>query len=321
MRLSSPRSSLIRAQRGGFTIIELLVACAITALIAGLMLGLVGNVLGSWNRSQGILMTEIQANRALDQLALDLQGALYRDDGKTWLAASVQADSSVSDAWVAGRKPVAPSLDPAAASLVNARFGVAGVWLRFFTTRQGADARTSDPPAPIAVGYQIIRRAPAPEGQQYHYLFYRGEATPSATFAAGYDLRAASYTVGSSIDGAPGTVVSPDISRVLAENVIDFGVRLYVFAPNSTTGGPELTCIFPLNATDSEYRAASLSTSGNLSGRFPAVADVMLRVLTEEGVRQIAALEDSRITGDWWTIANANSKVFTRRILLNGSPL
>ena len=54
---------------------------------------------------------------------------------------------------------------------------------------------------------------------------------------------------------------------------------------------------------------------------FPDVTEVMLRVLTPQGAEQIALLEDGKITGDWWTIATANSRVFTRRVVLNPSPL
>ena len=298
----------------GFTMVELLVALAITLVIAGLILGLTANSLGSWGRSQGTLAAESEAHAVLDRLAQDLQGALYRDDGGVWLVATVQADTGASGAWVGGTKPPATSFDPATPVLGEARFGVAGVWLRFFTTAQGADDRTGDPAAPVAVAYQIIRRSPTPSGDACHYLLYRSVVAPSATFAAGYDLSAPDYAAAPLTDGAAGSVRHPGGQQVIADNVIDFGVRLFGHASAAATAGSQLVQIFPVDATDLDYQARLPSTAGELRGRFPAVADLMLRVLTAEGARQIAALEAGLITGEWWTIAGAHSKVFTRRV-------
>ena len=314
LRVNAPPRPGIRQR--GFTMVELLVALAITLLIAGLILGLTANSLGSWGRSQGMLTAESEAHGVLDRLAQDLQGALYRDDGGVWFAVTVQADAGASGAWVAAAKPPASSLDPAAAVFGEARFGVAGVWLRFFTTAQGADFRTGDPAAPVAVSYQIIRRSPTPSGDAFHYLLYRSVVAPSATFAAGYDLSAPDYSTAPSTDVAAGCVQHPGGLQVIADNVIDFGVRLYGPGPRSASGGPQLMPIFPVDAANLDYQARLPSAAGGLRGRFPLVVDLMLRVLTPEGARQIAALESGQITGEWWTIAVGQSKVFTRRVTL-----
>ena len=129
---------------------------------AGVIVGLISTTLAHWNRTQGTLTTESQARLVLDRLEQDLQGAWYRDDGNVWLAATVQAESSASGIWVNGTKPVATSLNHAAANLADARFGLAGVWLRFFTTTQGANPAAGDAAAPVAVSYQLIRRVPSP---------------------------------------------------------------------------------------------------------------------------------------------------------------
>jgi hypothetical protein len=306
-----------REPQHSFTILELLVAAAITVLIAGLVLSLTSSALRNWSRSQGAFTADSQARLVLDRLAQDFRGVLCREDGKVWLAATVQSAVSVSGAWVNGTKPVTPSLNPAAANLVDARFGVAGIWLRFFTLAQGADSRTNDPAAPIAVSYQLIRRSPTPSGENCHYLLYRAAITPSETFAAGYDLSGSSYTTANDDDGAAGNVTRPGLRQVIADNVIDFGVHFFGYAPDLASGAPVLQRIFPVDGTDLDFRARSPSTAGEAGMRFPAVADVLVRVLTDEGARQIAALESGQITGDWWAIAEADSKVFTRRILIN----
>jgi len=297
----------------GFTLIELLVAAAITLLLAGMIVTLISDVLSKWNRAHGTLVADSQARQVLDQIEQDLQGALYRDDGNTWLAATVQADLGVSGAWVGGAKPVAASLDPAAADLAAARFGVAGVWLRFFTTEGNGDGSAPELAAPVAVSYQIIHRAPTPTGSEAHYLLYRSAVTPAATFVAGFDLGSASYNPGSDSSGTAISLVTPGVLQVMAEDVIDFGVRFHGYEADPVSGLVQLRRIFAMDDTDLEYRA---NASPGPRHQLPVAADVMLRVLTPEGARQIAALEAGRITGDWWQIANANSRVLTRHILL-----
>ncbi len=290
----------------GFTLLELLVATAITVLIAATAVGLSASALSRWNRTQGRLTSEAQAREVLDRLEQDLQGILYRDDGQAWLMATVQAETSASGVWVNGSKPITASLHHTADPLADSRFGLAGVWLRFFTISQGA---------PVAVSYQIIRRAVTPSSPSCQYLLYRSEVSPAATLAAGYNLTSSSYTTASATIGSPGNLVQPAHGQLLADNVIDFGVRFYSYLPESLAGALVLQPIFPRQTTDLEYSAQSLAAMD--SGHYPpAVADIFLRILTAEGARQITALESGRINGDWWSIAEANSRVFMRRIQL-----
>ena len=74
-------ASLRRA--AGFTLVEVLVAAGITALIAGFIAAIVASVSTSWSRSSTRLGTDAQARLILDQIQLDLQGAIFRDDGNT----------------------------------------------------------------------------------------------------------------------------------------------------------------------------------------------------------------------------------------------
>ena len=124
----------------------------------------------------------------------------------------------------------------------------------------------------------------------------------------------------------------------LADNVVDFGVRCYVRDSAQPTG---LRLIFP--AAESTGSPGALSAPALRAQRpantvpssigypnsilYPEVVDIMLRVLTDEGSRLIAAFEqaDSRIsppdnTGAsqfWWQLVTANSHVFTRRVIIN----
>lgn len=288
--------------RRAFTLVEVLVAAAITAVLAGLMLTLFGNVLRSWNRSHGTLTAEGQARVVLDQLTGDLQGALYRHDGNAWLAATVR------DSLAGAGKPAGLTLT--ASDWDDLHFGAGGVWLRFFTPKVGGS-----PAAPEAVGYVLgFGASTSVSGAESHYQLFRLAATPATTLQNGY-----------AIDGAPYAtqLATTDPAFVIADNVIDFGVKLYV--RDRTTGA--LTLIFPADPdgrpadTTAPYLARSPSSDATATDRFPEVADVMVRILTEDGAQQIRLLEAGTTTGDWWTIAQAHSRVFTRRVSLHPSPL
>lgn len=293
-----------------FTVLEMLLAAGITALLAGVMLAVVINTLNGWSRTQGALSTESQARLVLDQLALDLESALNRPDGGTWLALTVQNDNGASGQWVAAAANAKPtttdSLDPLAARLnppgqiVDARFGTAGVWLRLVAATPTTSASANEPNAPAAVAYQIVRsRVTTSTDAEAHYVLFRSEVKPSVTFAGGYDLASASLPYASSLR-------TPTLSQALADHVIDFGLWLYQRQGNGT-----LQRIFP---TDNSAGTVGFPSS---AGVFPDVADVMIRVLTPEGARKIQALETNAAGGVWWAIAEQNSKVFTRRITLH----
>lgn len=359
---SSPPATASRRRRA-FTLIEVLVASGVTVLLVGFIVVIVSNVSNFWTRSSGSLTAGSQARYALDQLTLDLQSALYRDDGGTWLAANIPLTTATSTLWDA-RNNTVPK--PAIAngslqatttgnlgdnSITSPRFGQAGVSLRFFTTKRGANTVAGTGPtatatgtvsAPVAVGWQIVRRAASVRvgNLDIRYLLHRAEARPTATAAgrpgtleAGFSLTAAAYTTNTGTNtggttGDPRSLQIPgsatNLDSVIAENVIDFGVRLYSRAANGA-----LTRIFPAGALDFTHAATEPPSSPTPGNRFPEVADVMIRVLTDEGARLIATFEAGRLTAPtgrsnaqyWWDLALANSKVYSRRIVLRAEPL
>ena len=327
-----------KSRASAFTIIELLVATAVTALLMSLIVTIIASVMKGWNDSSGKLTSSGQARLALDQLATDLQGAILRSDGNVWLAVTVLPNTTNSGKWKSPTNPKPSSgsktlyitaADNAPSStdvgkLEYARYGEAGAWLRFFTTKA---ATSTDASLPAAVGYQIVRReitggASAPS----RYMLFRGIVAPSATFTAGYNL---DPTTGAYISG--NEVVTPILDNVILENAVDFGVRLYVKESNT------LRLIFPAAAkaqnaaptagTLSATNTTHLSKSGTAvasdyyANSFPDVVDIMVRVLTDEGAKQLDLYENGSITGNWWDIVEANSTVYTRRIEINAKSL
>jgi prepilin-type N-terminal cleavage/methylation domain-containing protein len=325
--------------RSGFTLLELLVAATITAVLAGFIVLIVSNVAGVWTRTTNRLSADAQARYILDQLALDLSSAQFRDDGNVWFAANVNDNTSNSGLWQAaaanGKPSGTNSLQMTATNLSDARFGQSGVWLRFFTTRRGANDASSlvnsvnTASAPIAVGYQLVRRftaatATGTAGSSTAYLFHRVEVRPAASgtgsaarpgvLEAGYNITAAAYTTTSATNSNGGqagdtkalkviTTNARDFTSVIGANVIDFGVRCYVRDSTKPSG---LRLVFPAtdatgttisNASNarilSSLPSTTPATSANFNQVMPDVVDVMVRILTDDGARLITLFEQS----------------------------
>ncbi len=336
--------------KNGFTMIELMVASGITIFLVGLLVGMISAVTSGWQRVQGSLSTEAQARLILDQMAADLEGGVFKPDGSVWLAFSVvtaaPANTYLDDhGWQYTVRSALPShtvsIKPASSDpdtltldvpdISDARYGQAGGWLRFFTTYQDSNLAIDTLSAPTAVGYQIVRRNvsggissnPSTNPAEIRYQFFRSVVRTTAvgsapqqkgSFEVGFDLTAAEYNASVGSQSAPGSITKPYSAGLLANNVIDFGVRFYVVDAGN------LRLVFPADGSgrlashsvDPDH-FASTALAGD-PGRFPDVVEVMVRILTDDGARQIQNLEAGRTTGDWWAIAEANSRVFTRRI-------
>jgi hypothetical protein len=112
----------------------------------------------------------------------------------------------------------------------------------------------------------------------------------------------------------------PPLDTVLADHVVDFGVRFFRY------DSVELKPLFPATSSG-EWSNSELShlvrlgPLGSTETAKPDVVEVMVRVLTEEGVRLLRNYENPPAgyvrSGTWWDIAERNSHVFTRRIVLS----
>ncbi len=299
---------------GGFTLIELLVAATIALLLAAAMLAVTGGTLGLWRRAQGGFTANAQAKLVLDYLERDLRGALWRDDGNTWLAVDGFDAALASHGWetTGALKPAALGSAAVGSSGVDttvaaARFGRSGLWVRFVTSNVASEGAGRS--LPIAVSYQVVRRAltsaSAPAAETIRYALFRSFVSAEATLAAGYHLPAH--------DAA---LIRPTLTDAIATNAIDFGVWLY-----RRESDGRLRRIFPETPVDLTHRSDSPANA-------PAVADVMVRILSDEGAGLIAAIErgvaerpaEFGSTEDWWwSVARAHSRVYARRIEIGGA--
>lgn len=380
------------ADSRGFTVVELLVASAVTIVISLIMIAMISNVLTAWARLSGMLHTQSQARLVMEVMMEDLQAAYFQNDGNVWLAASVLhgTDATQPDrGWMPVQnsqweKPTQEG-DPAYLRLLpefpltapdppsnpndppdgafNAetmpwRYGTGGTWLRFFT--MGSDP--SGDQMVRAVAYQIVRRpvTSAPSAE-VRYMLYRSAVSANETISAGYHLGTipaagsfpptpadlygidvtagtppnsyydADTTAGHNGDptaGEPGVIRRPPPSTLIANDVIDFGVRLYQRDPATgqllllfpTRSFPPLQASGVASSGGRHYFAGERNANGDLISPFPDVMDVFIRVLTPEGVKEIQNYENlptgATASRTWWEIAEEHSQVFVRRVQL-----
>jgi hypothetical protein len=278
----------------------------------------------------------------MEQIAADLDAATMRVDSQAWFAATVQVDQAgagdagmTDESWPATAKPggtASLQLVPASNQLADARFGQAGVWLRFLTTQPDANDKATSRSAPRVVSYQIVRR---PVGAGCAYQLFRSQVRPgvtNSTFSTGYNLFAAAYTTANGTAQNPGNVRRPNSQFLLGNNVVDFGVKIFVRSADGS-----LVSVFPAGNTAAQSLVATtdpaatpVGYAGNPVVRvFPAAAEVLLRILTPGGATLIANLEAGLTSPPagvlfsdyWWRVAEANSRVFVRHVEFKSQPL
>lgn len=264
-----------KSPRLGFTLLELLVAVSVTALLAVMLLNITTQVVTSQTEASGDLETNQAAQFILDRVQEDLQCAVYRNDGNVWLAATILRDDANSGVWENGKRTKPNSLsirlttedwedateDPIAQankqwSLIDSRFGVGGTWLRFFSQAPEMDPDAKNTGGVRAIGYQIVRYGlTGSETSKPRYQLFRSDVDTKETFEAGYDLHPANGGYRSNAKGgarAPQNILNPIFDDMrgpstdfsLAANVIDFGIRAYLIEQNSEGTG-FLQQIFP----------------------------------------------------------------------------
>lgn len=318
-------------QPQAFTLLELLVAVTIALLLAGLLLTVTTGTLDLMRRTQGNLSAGAEAGLVLDFLTRDLQAALQRGDGGTWLAVDVISNPAelTGHGWLttavrlkpAGNESLRLLPDP---DIGAARYGLAGAWLRLVTTNIESNGSL-----PVAVAYQIARRPvtgsiAATNPAAVRYTLFRSAVSTTETFANGYDVTAPAYaSVGAAptASRSPATLTNPSNTDALAGNVVDFGLRFYV-----RNGDGSLRRIFPADDGDTVHAAVGGAETAD-ANRFPEVVDVMVRILTEEGATRVENMEAGRVARPpiystdaawWWGEVEAHSQVYVRRIVIDG---
>jgi type II secretory pathway pseudopilin PulG len=326
-----------------FTLLEVLVAGAITVALAGLLLVVTTTVLRAWSRSQSAQRQLIAVEQVFAMLERDFQSAICTRDDRIYLAVDV-IDSSgglTNHGWLMGPGTMKPADGGSLQTLSvpeasghrapgRARFGLSGCWLRFCTTNVESGGGL-----PIVVAYQVARRpvtgSPVPDNPlPVRYALYRSAVSAAESFAHGYDVLAADYasptnnptSAYSASYRQSRNVMNPSHANLLAANVVDFGCWLYA---RDVDG--DLVRLFPGAETDVSHHATGAALAPET--RFPAVVDVIVRVLSDAGVREVAAIEEGRVVRPaffstdaewWWSVVEENSAVHVRRIEIRRDP-
>jgi len=243
-------ADLSKSKLRGFTVLELIVAVSVTAVLSGMLLLISRQVLETQTVSSAELERNQIAHFVLDQIQEDLQCALYRNDGNVWMAMSLLNESGNSGSWIEPKKsslakPPLNSLriiesdwpsdalqDAEIDSLgqgpfAKSRFGLAGTWLRFFTQSPELDPQAKGDGAARAVSYQIIRYGiTGSSNSRKRYHLFRSDVSAKNTFEAGYNLHpendswygsdASNISVDSNFLGTPrvpSTLINPVIEE------------------------------------------------------------------------------------------------------------
>jgi len=335
-----------------FTVLELLVALAVTAVLSGLLLTISVQVLNTQKQSSNDLETNQVAQLVLDRIEEDLQCALFRNDGNVWMELTMHHPLNTD--WQEPDNPNlskpnlarylwAPSSMPTSTALggplEDARFGKASVWLKFFTQAPDMDIDANNSGGARAIGYQLIRHGitAAPTSSK-RYQLYRSDVSEKNTFERGYNLP--DYTENPHQNEDPTTLRVSSAIRIpinsdpaqtntfsLAINILEFGVRAYVLENNSTGAG-DLIQVFPHTQTNAAHslkcKRSPQASPGE--GRFPDVIDVMIKVISNEGANILERYENGlmqkpeEFTNDeyWWELAEQYCETYIRRIKIYG---
>lgn len=308
----------MKTTRAGFTLIELIAALGITALIGYFFISIGRDFVIAWGHVGDSVSRETEGRAAMDTIARDFEAAFFREGTDVMFAVDVLEDSTnAGTKWESGaaERPSGTGFDPA-----NHEYGWAGCWVRLFTAA----------PSLNAVGYQIIRSTIKDGVGTPRYMLYRNvelhkNVVSNAETGADYDLANAVYATS-------GYVTLPDRRNILAVNVIDFGARLYVY-DSSGTGDPSgvdapdgLRLIFPANASSLlESSVSGLSHEGKsfkeaapYSQRYPDVVEIFIRVLSEGGADELSDMEEAGDNSRWQEVVDNNSRLYRRYITIGG---
>jgi prepilin-type N-terminal cleavage/methylation domain-containing protein len=248
-------------RRQGFTLIEILVASAVMALLVGLVITITSQVLNVWNRSGGRLASNQEARIALELLTQDLETAIFRNNGLQWFL------------------------------LRNDDFSGPGgtftntVLIRLFTP---AVDRPEGPGDICGVSYALDYLNPVTGGTSgdRQFVLYRRVNTPLSTF---------NNLMGGAVqESLESPIIAPSSSTTatwqvdtqedyLVANIVEFRVDIYAEDPLSPSGISTTPITLARFGGPNATVGPGLDGSGDPLPSRPVYADIKLRVLSSEG--------------------------------------
>ena len=294
-RLSRPKHG-----RSAFTLIEIMVATAVMVILVGLVIQITNEVLKVWNRSAGKLSANSEARIAMELLTQDLETAVFRDNGMQWLRVDgpIDAGDDYANQTVA-LNLFAPALD-----------------------RPKTDDQGNAIPGDICgIAYRLAYKEAFSESSTKVYALYRRIVDARTTFNDLMGSGNQETLLGG--EWAEGTVT--DEANYLVTNIVDFKVIVYFLDTMRTPAE-----VIPFNGKignavweiDKNYIYGGTNAS-TVSGAQvkPLYADIMLTMITDEGLEILQNLEAGR-SGTGYTdakdVVREYGEKFIRRVQFAG---
>jgi len=260
----------------GFTLVELIVAMAITIIIVGVLVSVTSIATDTWNRSRSELRASRQAKSMVDAMVRDFEALVIRSgNANEWLSAITEAEL-----------PGSSGMSSANASK-----------LIFFTSAtdryNGQIGTTDDLGGDVScVAYELDYKDPLVVGGEDFETFVLNRllVDPKETF----EKLLGEEDLTTALDSSTVKIENP--VNFVCENIYQFTVTFHVEVTD-TTKTPAVTSIVPVtlgkdtkefrifgNKIDTDYAGTSASLVP--SGRVKAV-DFSITVLSDMGIDQL----------------------------------
>ena len=264
------------AAKRGFTLVELIVAMAITIIIVGVLVSVTSIATDTWNRSRSELRASRQAKSMVDAMVRDFEALVIRSgNANEWLSAITEADL------------------PGSAGMSSANASK----LIFFTSAtdryNGQIGTTDDLGGDVScVAYELDYKDPlVVDGKDFEtFVLNRLLVDPKETF----EKLLGEEDLTTALDSSTVKIENP--VNFVCENIYQFTVTFHVEVTD-TTKTPAVTSIVPVtlgkdtkefrifgNKIDTDYAGTSASLVP--SGRVKAV-DFSITVLSDMGIDQL----------------------------------
>lgn len=276
--MKTPRST---PSKRGFTLMELMVAMAITTIIVTVLVSITSIAIDTWNRSRAELRASRQAKAMVDTMARDFEALVTRrGNDYEWLSAEFP-DKNVGD-----------KLQSTNSSNL--------IFLSGSTERYNGDiGGTADKGGDVScIGYKLIYNDPIENNGQFKtFVLKRILVNPDDTFKdllAQKDLETAFGTYATKLD---------DVENFVCENVFQFTVTFFVEVTQGTgnsaktltvpvtigeSASGQVTKSLKIKGTGIDTSAAPSGVSSDelKSGRIKAM-EINLTVITDAGIDQL----------------------------------
>ena len=298
--MKTQRASL---SKRGFTLMELMVAMAITTIIVTVLVSITSIAIDTWNRSRSELRAARQAKSMVETMARDFEALVTRSGNENeWLSAAARADDASTNA-------VDLVFFSAATDRYNGQIGVTGV-------DNGGDVS--------CVGYKLKWKDPIDGGSSGDFetfVLNRLVVNPDDTFK---DLLGQS-TLSEKFDkGTKYGDLLEEPENFVCENVFQFTVTFHVEVPPASGTGAALNRLVTISTQDGVQKF-SIKGSGIVTdpadltltaGRVTGV-EISLTVLSDSGINLLGRPGNSSKAKDPAWLAK-NSYNYSKLVQLPG---